>query len=85
MPADKHGFYSYEAKYIDADGAALRIPLGAEGLHDVRLEESQLHEDLEPLALVRVGAHGLCAGHLIVLHAEFLGQSLSGDRRENAS
>src|SRR5437763_661252 len=26
VPADKHGFYSYEAKYIDADGAALRIP-----------------------------------------------------------
>lgn len=26
MPAASHGFYTYEAKYIDADGAALRIP-----------------------------------------------------------
>ena len=26
VPAQKHGFYSYEAKYLDADGAALRIP-----------------------------------------------------------
>ncbi|WP_378947525.1 D-alanine--D-alanine ligase family protein [Mesorhizobium sp. ANAO-SY3R2] len=25
-PAASHGFYTYEAKYIDADGAALRIP-----------------------------------------------------------
>jgi D-alanine-D-alanine ligase len=26
VPAAKHGFYSYDAKYIDGDGAALRIP-----------------------------------------------------------
>lgn len=26
VPADKHGFYSYNAKYTDADGAALMIP-----------------------------------------------------------
>ncbi|PVE24408.1 D-alanine--D-alanine ligase A [Microvirga sp. KLBC 81] len=26
MPASSHGFYSYDAKYIDADGALLRIP-----------------------------------------------------------
>ena len=26
VPADSHGFYSYDAKYIDADGALLRIP-----------------------------------------------------------
>jgi D-alanine-D-alanine ligase len=26
VPAGKHGFYSYDAKYIDADGAALQIP-----------------------------------------------------------
>jgi len=25
-PAEAHGFYSYEAKYIDEDGAALRVP-----------------------------------------------------------
>jgi D-alanine-D-alanine ligase len=26
VPATKHGFYSYQAKYLDADGAALQIP-----------------------------------------------------------
>ena len=26
VPAAKHGFYSYQAKYLDADGAALQIP-----------------------------------------------------------
>jgi D-alanine-D-alanine ligase len=26
LPANSHGFYSYDAKYIDADGALLRIP-----------------------------------------------------------
>jgi D-alanine-D-alanine ligase len=26
VPAGKHGFYSYGAKYVDPDGAALRIP-----------------------------------------------------------
>jgi D-alanine-D-alanine ligase len=26
VPASKHGFYSYQAKYIDAEGAALQIP-----------------------------------------------------------
>jgi D-alanine-D-alanine ligase len=26
VPAESHGFYTYEAKYIDADGAALLVP-----------------------------------------------------------
>lgn len=26
VPAENHGFYSYDAKYIDADGAALKVP-----------------------------------------------------------
>lgn len=26
VPADSHGFYTYDAKYIDADGAALKVP-----------------------------------------------------------
>lgn len=26
IPAQSHGFYSYDAKYIDADGAALKVP-----------------------------------------------------------
>lgn len=26
VPAESHGFYSYEAKYLDADGALLKVP-----------------------------------------------------------
>jgi D-alanine-D-alanine ligase len=26
VPNCKHGFYSYDAKYVDADGAVLRVP-----------------------------------------------------------
>jgi len=26
VPTHKHGFYSYDAKYIDGDGAALHVP-----------------------------------------------------------
>jgi D-alanine-D-alanine ligase len=26
VPAARHGFYSYDAKYVDADGAALKVP-----------------------------------------------------------
>jgi D-alanine-D-alanine ligase len=26
IPADKHGFYTYEAKYLDADGALVKVP-----------------------------------------------------------
>jgi len=26
IPADKHGFYTYEAKYFDADGALVKVP-----------------------------------------------------------
>ncbi len=26
MPAESHGFYSYDAKYLDPDGAALKVP-----------------------------------------------------------
>ncbi|MCF3640670.1 D-alanine--D-alanine ligase [Rhizobium sp. TRM95111] len=26
IPAESHGFYSYDAKYIDEDGAALKVP-----------------------------------------------------------
>ena len=26
VPADRHGFYSYDAKYVDANGAALKVP-----------------------------------------------------------
>lgn len=26
VPAERHGFYSYDAKYVDAEGAALKMP-----------------------------------------------------------
>jgi D-alanine-D-alanine ligase len=26
VPAESHGFYTYDAKYVDADGAALKVP-----------------------------------------------------------
>lgn len=31
IPAEKHGFYTYEAKYIDADGAVVRAPADLPG------------------------------------------------------
>lgn len=35
VPAAAHGFYTYDAKYVDADGAALRVPAELpEGVED---------------------------------------------------
>lgn len=35
VPADSHGFYTYDAKYIDADGAAINVPADLpEGVED---------------------------------------------------
>lgn len=31
VPAESHGFYTYDAKYIDADGAALKVPADLPG------------------------------------------------------
>ncbi len=39
VPASKHGFYSYQAKYIDADGAALLIPAKLSPQQARRLQE----------------------------------------------
>jgi D-alanine-D-alanine ligase len=39
VPASKHGFYSYQAKYIDADGAALQIPAELSPHQGRRLQE----------------------------------------------
>ena len=39
VPAEKHGFYSYEAKYLDADGAALRIPADVTEAQAQRIRE----------------------------------------------
>lgn len=35
VPAESHGFYTYDAKYIDADGAAIKVPAELpEGVED---------------------------------------------------
>ncbi|MGS1094172.1 D-alanine--D-alanine ligase family protein [Aquamicrobium terrae] len=35
VPAESHGFYTYDAKYIDADGAAIKVPAQLpEGVED---------------------------------------------------
>jgi D-alanine-D-alanine ligase len=39
VPASQHGFYSYQAKYIDADGAALLIPAELSPQQARRLQE----------------------------------------------
>jgi D-alanine-D-alanine ligase len=39
VPASKHGFYSYQAKYIDAEGAALHIPAEIPSQQTHRLQE----------------------------------------------
>jgi D-alanine-D-alanine ligase len=39
VPASKHGFYSYQAKYLDADGAALLIPAELSPPQARRLQE----------------------------------------------
>ena len=39
VPASRHGFYSYQAKYIDANGADLRIPADISPQQAVRFRE----------------------------------------------
>lgn len=39
VPASRHGFYSYQAKYIDADGADLRVPADVSSQQARRFQE----------------------------------------------
>ena len=39
VPANRHGFYSYQAKYIDADGADLRVPADVSPQQAARFRE----------------------------------------------
>ena len=39
VPADKHGFYSYEAKYTDAKGAKLIVPADVSAEQQARIQE----------------------------------------------
>ena len=40
VPAQSHGFYSYDAKYIDKDGAALKVPAELPGPIEVDIRET---------------------------------------------
>ena len=53
VPASKHGFYSYQAKYIDADGAALRIPA------DLTAAQADRCRDLAIQAFRLLGCEGM--------------------------
>jgi D-alanine-D-alanine ligase len=53
VPAESHGFYTYDAKYIDAEGAALKIP--AELPSEV---EAQIR-DMAARAFRAVGCDGM--------------------------
>ena len=53
VPAESHGFYSYEAKYIDENGAALKVP--AELPEDV---ENRIRE-MAALAFRALGCDGM--------------------------
>jgi len=39
VPADKHGFYSYEAKYTDSKGAKLIVPADVSAEQQARIQE----------------------------------------------
>ncbi|WP_430679262.1 D-alanine--D-alanine ligase family protein [Mesorhizobium album] len=40
VPAESHGFYSYDAKYIDKDGAALKVPAELPGKIESDIRET---------------------------------------------
>ena len=56
VPASSHGFYSYDAKYIDADGALLRVPaeLSAEQTDRIRGLAAETFKALSCEAMARV-------------------------------
>lgn len=53
VPAESHGFYTYDAKYVDEDGAALKVP--ADLPHDV---EGRM-QDLAARAFRALGCDGM--------------------------
>jgi D-alanine-D-alanine ligase len=53
IPAAKHGFYSYDAKYIDGDGAALKIPAELSAARTAELQ------DLSRRAFRALGCEGM--------------------------
>ncbi|HZW47972.1 MAG TPA: ATP-grasp domain-containing protein, partial [Microvirga sp.] len=53
VPASSHGFYSYDAKYIDADGALLRIPA------EISAEQARRIQDLAVETFKALSCDGL--------------------------
>jgi D-alanine-D-alanine ligase len=53
VPASKHGFYSYQAKYIDAAGADLRIPA------DLTTQQASRLQDLAIRTFRILGCEGM--------------------------
>jgi len=60
VPADSHGFYSYDAKYVDEDGAALKVP--AEMPDDV---EARMR-DMAAKAFRALGCDGMARADFFV-------------------
>jgi D-alanine-D-alanine ligase len=40
VPAESHGFYSYDAKYVDQSGATLKVPAELPGEIEIRIRET---------------------------------------------
>jgi D-alanine-D-alanine ligase len=53
IPAARHGFYSYDAKYIDADGAAVHIPA------DLPEPLARAIQDIARRAFLALGCEGM--------------------------
>ncbi|WP_102958968.1 D-alanine--D-alanine ligase family protein [Mangrovicella endophytica] len=53
VPAESHGFYSYDAKYVDVEGAALKVPAVVPEAVEQRLR------DLAARAFTTVGCDGM--------------------------
>ncbi len=53
VPAESHGFYNYDAKYIDEDGAVLKVPA------DLPAEVEAEMRDMAAKAFRAVGCDGM--------------------------
>lgn len=53
VPASHHGFYSCEAKYVDPDGAGLRVPA------DLTTDEAQRFQELAAQVFQVLGCEGM--------------------------
>ncbi|QKD02929.1 D-alanine--D-alanine ligase family protein [Mesorhizobium loti] len=68
IPAGKHGFYTYEAKYLDADGAVVKVPadVPAEIVSETKAMATQAFRALGCEAMARVDFFLRADGSLLV-------------------